>query len=102
MGIPSAIRPAAPPDGRPRPRIGRCISAVAIGPAVLAGVCPMNGQTISASKSDDGWASLFNGGNFGGWYSSLLSTGKYSDPKKVFKVENGMVHGIVSLCFGGQ
>src|SRR5271165_4168433 len=40
----------------------------------------------------DGWTSLFNGKNFDGWYTFLPSTGKNSDPKKVFKMENGMVH----------
>jgi len=35
---------------------------------------------------------LMNGKNFDGWYTFLPSTGKNNDPKKVFKMEDGMVH----------
>jgi hypothetical protein len=59
--------------------------------AVLAGGSLMSGQAASPPDSD-GWISLFNGKNFDGWYTFLPSTGKNSDPKKVFKMENGMVH----------
>src|SRR5215471_13472883 len=40
----------------------------------------------------DGWITLFNGKNLDGWYSFLMKTGKNSDPKGIFKVENGMIH----------
>jgi len=66
-------------------------AAGAILAALLAGGLPLSGQTRPAADSD-GWVSLFNGRNFDGWYTFLPSTGKNSDPKKVFKVENGMVH----------
>ena len=59
--------------------------------AVLAGGLLLSGQTAPPADSD-GWVSLFNGKNFDGWYTFLPSTGKNSDPKKVFKVQDGMVH----------
>ncbi len=46
----------------------------------------------SSYAADPGWTPLLNGKNFDGWYTFLPSTGKNSDPKKVFKMENGMVH----------
>jgi len=47
---------------------------------------------LLSGETNSGWISLFNGKNFDGWYTFLPSTGKNADPKKVFKVENGMVH----------
>jgi hypothetical protein len=44
------------------------------------------------SAQDDGWITLFNGRDLSGWYTFLPSTGKNNDPKKVFKVEQGMIH----------
>lgn len=35
---------------------------------------------------------LFNGKNFDGWYTYLKGRGRDYDPKKVFKVEDGMIH----------
>jgi Domain of Unknown Function (DUF1080) len=46
----------------------------------------------SAAPDSEGWISLFNSKNFDGWYTFLPSTGKNVDPKKVFKMENGMIH----------
>jgi hypothetical protein len=40
----------------------------------------------------EGWISLFNGKNFDGWYTYLDASGRNSDPKGIFKVENGMIH----------
>jgi len=51
----------------------------------------VSGQTPPSAGSD-GWVPLLNGKNFDGWYTFLPSTGKNNDPKKVFKMENGMVH----------
>ena len=54
-----------------------------------------NAAAPAASESqpeDGGWISLFNGKNFDGWYTYLESGGKNKDPKRVFKVENGMIH----------
>ncbi|MGA2600663.1 MAG: DUF1080 domain-containing protein [Bryobacteraceae bacterium] len=59
-----------------------CIAA-----AILAG-----GALRAASGPDSAWTPLFNGRNFDGWYTYLPSTGKNNDPKKVFKVEDGMIH----------
>ena len=36
--------------------------------------------------ANEGWVPLFNGKNFDGWYTYLPSTGKNTDPKKVFKM----------------
>lgn len=47
---------------------------------------------LLGGENGSGWTSLFNGKNFDGWYTFLPSTGKNVDPKKVFKVEDGMVH----------
>jgi hypothetical protein len=58
---------------------------------VFAGNSLLSGQAASPAGSD-GWVSLLNGKNFDGWYTFLPSAGKNSDPKKVFKMENGMVH----------
>ena len=59
--------------------------------AVLAGHSPLRGQPAPSPESD-GWVSLFNGKNLDGWYTFLPSTGKNADPKRVFKVEDGMIH----------
>jgi len=56
----------------------------------VCGTVALTAQT--ATRPDEGWVSLLNGKNFDGWYTFLPSTGKNSDPKKVFKMENGMVH----------
>jgi Domain of Unknown Function (DUF1080) len=64
-----------------------CIAAAAL----LAGSSVLIFPPALAAKSD-GWESLFNGKDFTGWYTYLPSTGRNSDPKHVFKWENGMVH----------
>ena len=69
-------------------RLGVCFVVVS---AMVAGGS-MLGAAPPSAKSDDGWISLFNGKNLDGWYTFLPSTGKNSDPRKVFKVENGMIH----------
>jgi hypothetical protein len=56
---------------------------------VLCGAVAVTAQT---SSSTEGWVPLMNGRNFDGWYTFLPSTGKNNDPKKVFKMEDGMVH----------
>jgi len=63
----------------------RCAAVIVIFSSLFA-----NANT--ASPDDDGWIPLFNGKNLDGWYSFLLTTGKNSDPKGIFKVENGMIH----------
>jgi hypothetical protein len=35
---------------------------------------------------------LFNGKNLNGWYTFLKESGKNNDPRKVFTVEDGMIH----------
>ena len=67
-------------------------AAAATVAALLAGGSLLSGQTPSSPASGDGWVSLFNGKNFDGWYTYLPSTGRNNDPKKVFKMENGMIH----------
>jgi hypothetical protein len=47
--------------------------------------------TRVAAQNDD-WKPLFNGKDLGGWYTFLPSSGKDNDPKKIFKVEDGMLH----------
>jgi hypothetical protein len=61
---------------------------------LLAGSCAWTGHAADAATSDSeaGWTPLINGKDFDGWYTFLPSTGKNSDPKKVFKMEDGMVH----------
>src|SRR5260370_298951 len=46
----------------------------------------------STTTDDGGWAPLFNGRNLDGWYTFLPSTGKDKEPRRVFKVEGGMIH----------
>jgi Domain of Unknown Function (DUF1080) len=60
--------------------------------AAILAAGSLSGQPSAASDPDGGWVSLFNGKNFDGWYTFLPSTGKNADPKKVFKVEDGMIH----------
>src|SRR4030095_10209220 len=39
------------------------------------------------------WTPLFNGKSLDGWYTYLKDTGRNSDPKKVFQVdEGGVIH----------
>ncbi|HWQ56343.1 MAG TPA: DUF1080 domain-containing protein [Bryobacteraceae bacterium] len=45
-----------------------------------------------AAAGEEGWTPLFNGRDLSGWYTFLPSTGKNNDPKRVFKVANGMIH----------
>ena len=66
-------------------------AVTAIGAALVTGGIRLSGQPPS-SLGSDGWMALLNGKNFDGWYTFLPSTGKNNDPKKVFKMENGMVH----------
>jgi hypothetical protein len=42
-----------------------------------------------AEGKETGWIPLFNGKNLDGWYTWLPSTGRDSDPRGVFKVEDG-------------
>src|SRR5271157_409543 len=65
-------------------------SFLAAAGCVLAAGILLNAQT--PPPDSDGWVPLLNGRNFDGWYTFLPSTGKNSDPKKVFKMEGGMVH----------
>ena len=65
----------------------------ALGAPLLINSARAAGQGAPAPASkDDGWVTLFNGRNLDGWYTFLPSTGKNSDPKKVFKVEQGLLH----------
>jgi hypothetical protein len=66
-------------------------TTAAISAILVAGSSMVSGQTASLAGSD-GWVPLLNGTNFDGWYTFLPSTGKNNDPKKVFKMESGMVH----------
>ena len=49
-------------------------------------------ETEPATETAGGWENLFNGKNLDGWYTYLESEGKDSDPRDVFKVENGVLH----------
>jgi hypothetical protein len=69
-----------------------CAAASVIVVVVLAGGSRLSAQGPNSPATEDGWVPLFNGKNFDGWYTFLPSTGKNSDPKKVFKMENGMIH----------
>jgi hypothetical protein len=48
--------------------------------------------TLAAPADDEGWIPLFNGTNLDGWYSFQPTTGRNNDPKKFFKVTDGMIH----------
>ena len=69
----------------------RITAAVDVCAAFLTGYGRLTGQTRPVPQSD-GWVSLLNGKNLDGWYTLLPCTGKNNDPKKVFNLENGMVH----------
>jgi len=57
---------------------------------VILLLCPL---LVATGPADDGgWISLFNGKNLDGWYTFLPTTGRNADPKKFFKVEDGMIH----------
>ena len=47
-------------------------------------------RRIDATSND--WISLFNGKDLSGWYTFLQQSGRNNDPKKIFKVERGMIH----------
>src|SRR5882724_7680578 len=47
---------------------------------------------MAAPADDEGWIPLFNGKNLDGWYSFQPTTGRNNEPKKFFKVTDGMIH----------
>ncbi|MCX6624441.1 MAG: DUF1080 domain-containing protein, partial [Acidobacteria bacterium] len=49
------------------------------------------GQTRESAIRPDSVIRLFNGKNLDGWYTWLKDS-RYEDPKKVFTVENGVIH----------
>lgn len=62
-------------------------------PAVEVSIYGEVGRAAGSHVADDqGWTPLFNGKNLDGWDTWLPSTGKNSDPERVFKAENGMLH----------
>jgi hypothetical protein len=68
-------------------------SVLASGPLLADGLSgEVQEEAAAASADKDGWVPLFNGRSLDGWYTFLPSTGKNSDPKGVFKVEDGMIH----------
>ena len=53
----------------------------------------MNQPSIQLYGQDNNrTAQLFNGQNLDGWYTFLKDRGRNNDPKKVFTVNNGMIH----------
>jgi hypothetical protein len=65
---------------------------LAASPLLLTGSAKGSQSAGAPSSKQDGWVSLFNGRNLDGWYTFLPSSGKNSDSKHVFKVEQGMLH----------
>ena len=59
-----------------------------LGIGLMLGIYCASGR--AAEK--DGWTPLFNGRNFDGWYTWLESSGKNSDPQKIFSIRDGAVH----------
>lgn len=51
-------------------------------------------QSTASVKAQEGGKKhqLFNGKNLKGWYTFLKESGKNNDPRKVFTVEDGMIH----------
>src|SRR5882724_6257131 len=49
-------------------------------------------SAMAAPTDDEGWIPLFNGKDLDGWYSFQPTTGRNNDPKKFFKVIDGMIH----------
>ena len=67
--------------------IGRAsLTVLSIG-LILATYC-----ASARAAEHDGWTPLFNGRNFDGWYTWLESSGKNSDPQKIFSIRGGAVH----------
>jgi len=47
---------------------------------------------MAATGDEKGWIPLFNGKTLEGWYAVQPKTGKNIDPKKFFRVDQGMIH----------
>jgi hypothetical protein len=71
-----------------------CLGSLLASGSLLAGESTggVQEETADALADKGGWISLFNGRSLEGWYTFLPSTGKNSDPKGVFKAEDGMIH----------
>jgi hypothetical protein len=52
----------------------------------------LNSSAFAVDLSKEEWVNLFNGKNLDGWYTFLASSGRNNDPKRIFKVERGMIH----------
>ena len=53
---------------------------------------PLYGQDSSINIDKNSITQLFNGKNLDGWYTFLKDRGRNNDPKKVFSVNNGLIH----------
>lgn len=73
--------------------INRFYSAL-IALMILFVVHDSQGQSAASVKTPEGGKKhqLFNGKNLKGWYTFLKESGKNNDPRKVFTVEDGMIH----------
>lgn len=63
---------------------------------LLTGILLIAGKTESAfaqaASGQQPAVHLFNGKNLDGWYTFIKDRGRDNDPKKVFTVENGVIH----------
>jgi type 1 glutamine amidotransferase len=72
---------------------GRRLPAIKICFLLILAIAPHSNQLVSQPDNrEPGWISLFNGQNLDGWYTWLPSTGRDSDPRGVFKVDEGLLH----------
>ena len=67
--------------------------AFVAGMATIAGASVLS-DAVAASQQTPGpkGIALFNGKDLSGWYTHLQGLGKNNDPKRVFRVTDGMLH----------
>lgn len=75
--------------------------AIVVASTIAGARQPPTASSARQTAMGEGWTPLFNGRNLEGWYTWLPSTGRNTDPKRVFDVHDEMLH-ILNIPVTGQ